>query len=562
MRGPSPELRVIFAEEFRRQVRRGGFAFFAVLFPLLMLIAIPVTPLIVNLIEDDSPADTGVVGGDGWNDAPAELETWRYRGIIEADYDITAEEDWLMNPANGHYYRLTTPMNWIQAEAQAIDWGGHLVTVNDREEELWLRSQFGVQELFWLGFNDLSREGNWEWVSGEPAAYANWASGQPDDYNDDEDAAVMNWQGVEQGGALERVGYVDPAGVLAGPGSQDSPKLYGDRAEGIHAVQQGEIDTLYVLPADYLESGEVEQYRASGESDGGLTGRIWGSATEWAFGGFLTAELIAGQVEADVLARALQPADYRNFEIGDDGAVSEAIPFAQEIGELLVPMLFGVLLIIAVFMGSSTLLTSVAEEKETRMIEMLVTSASPLSIMSGKLLAGGFAGLIQVAVWVTAGAFALPAIFDRIPNGGELTISAGLLALVVVAFVLGYFLFSALALFIATLVPSTQDAQRQTGLLTLLIFLPIWMIGLWMNAPDHILAQIFTYFPFTAPTMIMIRLGIGSVSGGEIAAALGIVAATALLLLWVASRVFRAGILLSGQRITGRNVWTALRHAD
>ena len=562
MRGPSPELRVIFAEEFRRQVRRGGFTFFAVLFPLLMLIAIPVTPLIVNLIEDDSPADTGVVGGDGWNDAPAELETWRYRGIIEADYDITAEEDWLRNPANGHYYRLTTPMNWIQAEAQAIDWGGHLVTVNDREEELWLRSQFGVQELFWLGFNDLSREGNWEWVSGEPAAYANWASGQPDDYNDDEDAAVMNWQGVEQGGALERVGYVDPVGVLAGPGSQDSPKLYGDRAEGIEAVQQGEIDTLYVLPADYLESGEVEQYRASGESDGGLTGRIWGSATEWAFGGFLTAELIAGQVEADVLARALQPADYRNFEIGDDGAVSEAIPFAQEIGELLVPMLFGVLLIIAVFMGSSTLLTSVAEEKETRMIEMLVTSASPLSIMSGKLLAGGFAGLIQVAVWVTAGAFALPAIFDRIPNGGELTISAGLLALVVVAFVLGYFLFSALALFIATLVPSTQDAQRQTGLLTLLIFLPIWMIGLWMNAPDHILAQIFTYFPFTAPTMIMIRLGIGSVSGGEIAAALGIVAATALLLLWVASRVFRAGILLSGQRITGRNVWTALRHAD
>ena len=562
MRGPSPELRVIFAEEFRRQVRRGGFAFFAVLFPLLMLIAIPVTPLIVNLIEDDSPADTGVVGGDGWNDAPAELETWRYRGIIEADYDITAEEDWLRNPANGHYYRLTTPMNWIQAEAQAIDWGGHLVTVNDREEELWLRSQFGVQELFWLGFNDLAREGNWEWVSGEPAAYANWASGQPDDYNDDEDAAVMNWQGVEQGGALERVGYVDPAGVLAGPGSQDSPKLYGDRAEGIHAVQQGEIDTLFVLPADYLESGEVEQYRASGESDGGLTGRIWGSATEWAFGGFLTAELIAGQVEADVLARALDSAHYLNFEIGDDGAVSEAIPFAQEIGELLVPMLFGVLLIIAVFMGSSTLLTSVAEEKETRMIEMLVTSASPLSIMSGKLLAGGLAGLIQVAVWVTAGAFALPAIFDRIPNGGELTISAGLLALVVVAFVLGYFLFSALALFIATLVPSTQDAQRQTGLLTLLIFLPIWMIGLWMNAPDHILAQIFTYFPFTAPTMIMIRLGIGSVSGGEIAAALGIVAATALLLLWVASRVFRAGILLSGQRITGRNVWTALRHAD
>jgi len=426
MRGPSRELRVIFAEEFRRQTRRGGFFFFAVLIPLLMLIAIPVTPLIVNLLEDDSPADTGVV--------------------------------------------------------------------------------------------------------------------------DD--------------GPLERVGYVYPAGVLPGPGQQDAPRRYSDRAEGIQAVRQGEIDTLFVLPADYLESGEVEQYRASGESDGGLTGQIWGSPAEWNFRGFLTAELIAGQVEPDVLERALDSAHYLNFEIGNDGTVSEAIPTAEEVGEILVPTLFGTLLVIAVFMGSSTLLTSVAEEKETRMIEMLVTSASPLSIMSGKLLAGGFAGLIQVAVWVTAGAFALPAIFDRIPGGGELTISAGLLATVVVTFVLGYFLYSTLALFIATLVSSTQDAQRQTGLLTLGLFMPVWLLGLWMNAPDIILAQIFTYYPFTAPTMIMVRLGIGSVSGGEIALALGIVAATALLLLWVASRVFRAGILLSGQRITGRNVWMALRHAD
>jgi ABC-2 type transport system permease protein len=346
------------------------------------------------------------------------------------------------------------------------------------------------------------------------------------------------------------------------PDRMDAPRQYTYRAEGIKAVQQGEIDLLFVLPADYLESGEVEQYRASDDSEGSLTGQIWGSAPEWAFREFLRGMLIAGQVDDDVLARALSPADYRDFEIGDDGAVTEAVPLAQDVGEILVVSLFGALLLIAVFMGSSTLLSSVAEEKETRMIEMLVTSASPLSIMSGKLLAGGFAGLIQTAVWITVGAFALPAIFDRIPGGGELTISAGLLALVVMVFVLGYFLFSALALFIATLVPSTQDAQRQTGLLTLVIFLPVWMLGLWMNAPDHILAQIFTYYPFTAPTMIMIRLGIGSVSVGEIAAALGIITATALLLLWVASRVFRAGILLSGQRIRPRNVWTALWHAD
>lgn len=427
MRGPSPELGVIFHEEFRRQIRRRGFAFFTLLFPILMGIAILVTPFVVNLIEDDSPEDPGA--------------------------------------------------------------------------------------------------GN---------------------------VAI-----------LESAGYTDPAGVLPGPGLQDAPRQYSDLPEGIQALQQGEIDAFFALPADYLESGEVEQYRVSGDSDGGLTGRIWGSEVEWAFGDFLRYELTSEQLEDDVLARVLWPADYQNFEVGDDGAVNEAKPLAQDIGELMVPLLFGVLLIIAVLTGSGTLSSSVAEEKETRMVEMLVTSASPLSIMSGKLLALGFAGLIQIAVWVTVGAFALPAIFDRIPNGGELTISLGLLALVVVTFVLGYFLFSALALLLATLTPSMQDAQRSTGLLTMLMFVPVWFIGLFMSQPDGILAQILTYFPFTAPTMLMVRLGMGTgMSGGEIAASLGMVAATALLLLWVAARIFRAGILLSGQRITPGNVWTALRNAD
>jgi len=228
----------------------------------------------------------------------------------------------------------------------------------------------------------------------------------------------------------------------------------------------------------------------------------------------------------------------------------------------MVPILFGVLLVMAVLTGSSTLMSSVAEEKETRMIEMLVTSAAPLSIMSAKLLALGLAALIQIAVWVSVAVFALPAIIDRIPNGGELTISPDLLVVVLTAFVLGFFLFSALALFMATLVPSTSDAQRQTGLLSMLLMLPIMFIGLFINNVGGTLSQIFTYFPFTAPTMIMLRLGLGSISGSEIAAALGLVAITAVLLLWVASRVFRAGILLSGQRITPDNVWAALSNSD
>lgn len=106
------------------------------------------------------------------------------------------EGSWIQNPNNGHYYKLTIPMLWEYAEARAVELGGHLVTINGRQEELWLRSQFGTNELFWLGFNDIGNEGNWKWSSGEPITYTNWRPGEPNNRAGNgmpENSAVMNW---------------------------------------------------------------------------------------------------------------------------------------------------------------------------------------------------------------------------------------------------------------------------------------------------------------------------------------------------------------------------------
>ena len=107
---------------------------------------------------------------------------------------------WFFNSANGHYYRPTDPMSWFDAEAQAVAWGGHLVTLDNSEEELWVKDTFGRLECFWIGFNDIEEEGNWVWSSGAPVTYTNWDQGEPNnccfctEYPGCEDAAVMNWQ--------------------------------------------------------------------------------------------------------------------------------------------------------------------------------------------------------------------------------------------------------------------------------------------------------------------------------------------------------------------------------
>jgi ABC-2 type transport system permease protein len=357
--------------------------------------------------------------------------------------------------------------------------------------------------------------------------------------------------------ALATVGYVDLAGILAHD-SLGSPTFYNNTATGVQAVQQGEIDTLFILPADYLTSGKVGEYILPGEGR-----NLWGTPAELAFESYLRYNLAEGKLDNNTLSRILSPASYQRFNIEADGTVNEESTPTVEAGEIIIPTFFGIFLMITVLSGSGALLRSVYEEKETRMIEMLITTASPLSIMTGKLLALWSARLIQIVVWVTVGAFTLPEIFHRIPGGGELTISTGLLATVLLSFVFGYFLFSALALLIASVVSSWQTANSSMAMLAQLIGLPIYMIGLLLSVPNNPLAQILTWFPFSAPTMLMVRNATGNtMSGGEIAIVLGIIAVTALLLLWVAARVFRAGILLSGQPITPRNVLRALRHAD
>ncbi len=315
---------------------------------------------------------------------------------------------------------------------------------------------------------------------------------------------------------------------MVGLEGQDVLAKYDTSSEGLQAMESGEIDSFFVLADDYLESGDVDQYAE-------FKGRwAFNGDDEWAFRDLLQRELIRGQLDPVVAERYSDPA---NFRVEDDGTVSELAPLAQTIGEIIIPMPFGMLLLIAAITGSGALLRSVAEEKETRMIEMLVTSASPFSIMTGKLLAVCITGLIHMAVWIAVGVFAIPEIFDRIPNGGELTFSGDLLITVSVSFVLGYFLYSTLAMFIGSVVSSAAEGQRQTGMLSLLAGMPVWLSGLILNMPDGIIARILTWFPFTAPTMLMVRLGGGSeISMSEIAMVLAMVSVTGLVMLWVAAR--------------------------
>ena len=90
----------------------------------------------------------------------------------------------IVNPTNGHSYYLLEQDTWTNSEAFAQSLGGHLVTINDAEENQWVYDTFAsfgnVDRNLWIGFNDVADEGTFVWSSGETPGYTNWAINKPD----------------------------------------------------------------------------------------------------------------------------------------------------------------------------------------------------------------------------------------------------------------------------------------------------------------------------------------------------------------------------------------------
>jgi hypothetical protein len=101
----------------------------------------------------------------------------------------------IINPANGHTYYLLSQSSWADAESQAVALGGDLVTINDRAENDWVYSTFGRNTNLWIGLEDVSGNGQFTWVSGDPSTYRNWALGEPNNIGTE---VIVHMWGNEQ----------------------------------------------------------------------------------------------------------------------------------------------------------------------------------------------------------------------------------------------------------------------------------------------------------------------------------------------------------------------------
>jgi len=371
--------------------------------------------------------------------------------------------------------------------------------------------------------------------------------------------AMLIYLGVTQWGVggvppeEVKIGYVDETGIF--DEYQNQPGilfiLYDTDEEAREALFNQDVDEYFVIPADYLETGVIERYTTKRELE--LPGTI--APIE----DFLLANLLSGEVSDAVLERAQTPLLPVSHRL--DPETGEIMPPVNPFAAFAMPYLFAIMFMISLFLTSGFLLQGVGEEKENRLIEILLSSVSARQLLSGKVMGLGAAGLMQIVIWLICAMviLAIASFFIALPEG--LTIPIGLIVFGIVYFILGYLLFGIIWATIGSIGATARESNQWTALVVLPAITPLILIPLFMENPSHVVFTALALFPLTAPITAVMKLSIGAMPTWELLVGIAILIVSILGAMWLASRVFRTFLLMYGKRPSLGEIWRYIRTA-
>jgi len=364
---------------------------------------------------------------------------------------------------------------------------------------------------------------------------------------------VTQWAGEKPPAEKPSIGYIDNTGLFDDYMNTDNTNfvLYSTDEEAKQKLLNGNISEYFVVPANYLNTGIISRYTTKRET---VTAS---PASLNAIEDFLVANLIGNNVSNSILTRVENPIYAQSFRL--DKATGEVIPPEDEISAYAMPYIFGIIFVMSLFYASGYLLQSVSEEKENRLIEILLSSVSARQLLSGKILGLGAAGLIQITVWlITVIVFVIVA-STYIPALSGLRISASLIVLSITYFILGYLLYSAIFATIGSIGTNAKESNQWTAIVIVPAILTVELTPLFATNPDHIAYTILTLFPVTAPIAVIMKASAGALPIWQLILSMIIMSVSIVVIIWLASRVFRTFLLMYGKRPSISEIWRYLR---
>ncbi|MRG76161.1 MAG: ABC transporter permease [ANME-2 cluster archaeon] len=305
---------------------------------------------------------------------------------------------------------------------------------------------------------------------------------------------------------------------------------YSDVAKAKQDLGSGTLSGYLIIPEDYIKTGIVESY-------------VMGKGTDIPqeeLSELMVNNLLKDKVDEDTLQRVKDPITFKRFSIETTGEVSEK-GLSDLLEDFALPYLIGILLLISIFTSSGYLLQSVAEEKESRIIEILLSSVTPMEMLTGKIVGLGSVGLLQIAIWLSVGFAGLIYVF-------ALSINPFLLILSLAYFVLGFLLFASMMGAVGAISGSMRESQQLIPIFTFPAIAPMLFMQVLITEPDGMLSMFFSMFPLTSPVAMLIRMGVSDVPAYQIAISLFILIVSVYFVIIASARLFRVGLLMYGKR--------------
>jgi ABC-2 type transport system permease protein len=216
---------------------------------------------------------------------------------------------------------------------------------------------------------------------------------------------------------------------------------------------------------------------------------------------------------------------------------------------LILPYIFGILLMMSIFTSSGYLLQGLGEEKENRVMEILLSSISPKQLLAGKVLGLGAAGLVQIIVWLVSANFIMKIASNTWGNViGSLQVPLDFLILGIVYFVLGYLFMAVIMAGVGSISPTAREGQQMSAIFTIPVIIPIYFMGLIMEHPENIAVKILTFIPITAPITVIVRLGLSEIPLWELLVSIAILILSIWGLFVLTTKLFRTYLLMYGKR--------------
>lgn len=222
-----------------------------------------------------------------------------------------------------------------------------------------------------------------------------------------------------------------------------------------------------------------------------------------------------------------------------------------------------ILFFMTIMMTGNMISAEVTAEKSSRIMEILITSVSPLAQMFGKIIGMFYIGLLQIGIFAGVIALNISLPYNRSVladfNLNVSDIRVEVLVLGLIFYVLGYFLYATLFAAIGSLVSRTEELGQAVMPITMLS-LAAFYIGIFsLSTPNSLLMKVSSYIPFVSPVSMIVRVGIGSPPIWEIVISLVVLVIAIFVFGWLSAKIYRTGVLLYGKRPTFKELRKAMK---